>query len=138
MHTQTNGPLQQKTRELCETILKQPEFQAIRANMDKFMADQQAQQMYQDLSEKGQYLQHKQQQGVALENTEVEAFEQQREKFFSNPVAKNFVLAQQKMHEMQDSVGRFVAMTFELGRIPEDKDFEEAHGCGDHNCGCKH
>ena len=75
MHTQTqtNGTLQQKTRELCETILKQPEFQSIRANMDKFMADQQAQQLYQDLSEKGQYLQHKQQQGVQLENSEVEA-----------------------------------------------------------------
>ena len=138
MQTQTNGLLQQKTRELCETILKQPEFQTIRANMDKFMADQQAQQLYQELSEKGQYLQHKQQQGVQLENTEIEAFEQQREKFFKNPVAKSFVDAQQQMHEMQDSVTKFVAMTFELGRVPEQKDFEEAHGCGDHNCGCKH
>jgi cell fate (sporulation/competence/biofilm development) regulator YlbF (YheA/YmcA/DUF963 family) len=138
MHTPNNGAVLQKTRELCETILKQPEFQSIRKNMDQFMANTEAQQLYQDLSEKGQYLQHKQQQGVQLENTEVEAFEKQREKFFNNAVAKNFVDAQQQMHEVQDSVAKFVAMTFELGRVPEEKDFEQGHGCGDHNCGCKH
>jgi cell fate (sporulation/competence/biofilm development) regulator YlbF (YheA/YmcA/DUF963 family) len=136
MHTQNNGTLVQKTRELCETILKQPEFQAIRANMDKFMADQQAQQMYQDLSEKGQYLQHKQQQGVQLENAEIEAFEKQRETFFNNPVAKNFVEAQQQMHEMQDEVNKYLSKTFELGRLPEEKDFEGG-SCGS-GCGCHH
>jgi cell fate (sporulation/competence/biofilm development) regulator YlbF (YheA/YmcA/DUF963 family) len=136
MHTQTNGALLQKTRELCETILKQPEFQTIRANMDKFMGDQTAQQMYQDLSEKGQYLQHKQQQGLPLENAEVEAFEKQREKFFNNPVAKNFVDAQQQMHEMQDQVNQYLSKTFELGRMPEEKDFEGG-SCG-HGCGCHH
>jgi cell fate (sporulation/competence/biofilm development) regulator YlbF (YheA/YmcA/DUF963 family) len=109
MHTQTNGALLQKTRELCETILKQPEYQSIRENMDKFMINTEAQQMYQELSEKGQYLQHKQQQGVQLENAEIEAFEKQREKFFNNPVAKNFVEAQQQMHEMQDQVNQYLS-----------------------------
>jgi cell fate (sporulation/competence/biofilm development) regulator YlbF (YheA/YmcA/DUF963 family) len=134
MSTQTDGPLLQKTRELCETILSQPEFKSIRANMDKFMADNEAQQMYQDLSEKGQYLQHKQQQGVQLENAEVEAFEKQREKFFTNPIAKNFVDAQQQLHEMQDSVNQYLTKTFELGRVPEQKDFEGG-SCGS-GCGC--
>jgi cell fate (sporulation/competence/biofilm development) regulator YlbF (YheA/YmcA/DUF963 family) len=137
MDTKTDGIVLQKTRELCETILKQPEFQAIRANMDKFMADQKAQQLYQDLNEKGQYLQHKQQQGVQLETAEIEAFEKQREGFFNNPVAKGFVEAQQKMHEVQDSVNEYLTKTFELGRMPEEKDFEHG-GCGKHDCGCHH
>ncbi|MDB6059056.1 MAG: hypothetical protein JWO95_2900 [Verrucomicrobiales bacterium] len=134
MHTQTNDALIEKTRELCETILKQPEFQAIRENMDKFMINTEAQKMYQELSEKGQYLQHKQEQGLQLETTEVEAFEKQREKFFSNPVAKNFVDAQQQMHEMQDQVNQYLTKTFELGRMPEAKDFEGG-SCGS-GCGC--
>src|SRR5688500_12657201 len=52
-----------KTRELCETIVAQPEFQAIRRQIDEFMADEEAKSQYQTVMEKGEMLQQKQQMG---------------------------------------------------------------------------
>ncbi len=132
--TQTDSVIRQKTLELCETMLKQPEFQAVRRSMDLFQADTKAQELYQKLSEKGQYLQHKQQQGLQLEEAEIAAFDKERDAFFNNPVAKGFVDAQKTMHEMTEEVSQYVSKTFELGRIPKDEDFESG-SCG-HGCGC--
>jgi hypothetical protein len=42
-----NTPVLQKTRELCQTIVEQPEFKAIRQQIDTFMADEGAQSQYQ-------------------------------------------------------------------------------------------
>jgi hypothetical protein len=36
---QTEDAIAQKTRELCETIMEQPQFQSIRQRVDAFMAD---------------------------------------------------------------------------------------------------
>jgi cell fate (sporulation/competence/biofilm development) regulator YlbF (YheA/YmcA/DUF963 family) len=127
-------PLLLKTRELCQTLLDQPEFQEIRRSLDTFMADEQAKSQYQSLMEKGEQLQHKQQMGVTLENAEVAEFETHREALVSNPVARNFLEAQQAMHRMQESVNAYVSKTFELGRVPEAEDFD-AGSCGP-SCGC--
>ncbi len=51
--TQVDEAVQQKTIELCETIVQQPQFQSIRQRVDAFMADAKAQQQYQSLTEKG-------------------------------------------------------------------------------------
>lgn len=124
-----------KTRELCEALLNESEFKSIRQRIEAFLADDQARDLYQALSEKGEYLQHKQMQGVQLSDLEVSEFEQQRERFFSNPVARGFMDAQQSMHKMQETVSQYVGKTFELGRIPESEDF--GGGCGP-TCGCSH
>ena len=132
--TQTDSVILQKTRELCETIIKQPEFQAIRRQMDIFQADNTAQALYKNLSEKGQYLQHKQQQGLQLEEAEIAAFDKERDAFFNNPVAKGFVDAQKTMHDMTEEVQQYVSKTFELGRVPKEEDFDNG-SCGS-GCGC--
>ncbi len=124
-----------KTRELCQTILDQPEYQSIRTRIDSFLADDEAKAQYQRLSEKGEVLQQKQQQGSPLSDAEIADFESHRQAFFSNPVAKDFVDAQQEMHEVQESVTRYVAKTFEIGRVPAAGDFES---CGHDGCGCQH
>jgi cell fate (sporulation/competence/biofilm development) regulator YlbF (YheA/YmcA/DUF963 family) len=128
--------VRQKTRELCQAIIQAPEFQNIRRSIDSFMSDAAAQLQYQNLSEKGRQLHSKQEQGLPLDGREIAAFDSEREAFFRNPVAKDFVDAQQHMHHVQEEVSQFVSKTFELGRVPSDEEMDNG-SCG-HGCGCHH
>ena len=125
----------QKTRELCQAIVEQPEFKQIRQRIDAFMADDSAKTQYQQVAEKSQMLQHKQEMGAALNNDEVMDFEKHREALVNNPVARGFIDAQQEMHQVQEKVNQYVSKTFELGRMPTDEDMSGS--CG-HGCGCHH
>ena len=129
-----DGVIVTKTRELCASILKEPAFDDCRRRVDAFLADQDAQALYQELNEKGEMLQHKQQTGQSLSDEEVNDFEKRREEFFGNPVARGFIEARQEMHHVQEKVTHYVNKTFELGRMPEADDFQS---CG-HGCNCHH
>ena len=129
-------PVMQKTRDLCQTILDQPEYRQIRQRIDAFMGDEAAKNQYQLLMEKGDALQQKQQLGMPLDGGEVAEFEKNRELLLNNPVATEFLSAQQQMHKIQESVMQYVSKTFELGRVPEAEDFP-SEGCGS-GCGCAH
>ena len=135
MQTDTEeGVIILKTRELCQTILEQPEFQTMRQRVDAFLADESAKALYQLVSEKGEFLNHKQQQGLPLDGGEITDFEQQRESLFQHPVARGFMDAQQQMHKVQESITQYVSKTFELGRVPAPEDFASG-SCGS-SCGC--
>jgi cell fate (sporulation/competence/biofilm development) regulator YlbF (YheA/YmcA/DUF963 family) len=137
MQTQTEESLViQKTRELCQSILDQPEVQTLRRRVEDFMANDKLRGQYDALMIKGQALQQKQQAGLPLDGGEITAFEQLRESFLNNPVAKGFLDAQEDMHKMQESVAQYVSKTFELGRVPEESDLDSG-SCG-HGCGCHH
>ncbi|HEX4645015.1 MAG TPA: YlbF family regulator [Verrucomicrobiae bacterium] len=137
MQTQTEPSLvTQKTRELCQSILDQPEVQTIRRQVEAFMANDKLRGQYDALMVKGQTLQQKQQAGMPMDGAEITAFEQLRESFLNNPVAKGFLDAQEDMQKMQQSVAEYVSKTFELGRVPEDSDLDSG-SCG-HGCGCHH
>jgi cell fate (sporulation/competence/biofilm development) regulator YlbF (YheA/YmcA/DUF963 family) len=125
--------IQTKLEELCRTILAQPELEAHRLKVDQFMVNDAARAQYERVSEQGEHLHHKQMQGVELSDSEVAAFEKEREALLSNPVARGFLDAQEAMHEVQESVNKFVRKTLELGRMPEAAEMEG--GCG-HGCGC--
>jgi cell fate (sporulation/competence/biofilm development) regulator YlbF (YheA/YmcA/DUF963 family) len=124
----------QRTKDLCQTIIDQPEYRQIRERIDSFMGDETAKSQYQIVMEKGDSLQHKQQSGVPMDNDEIAEFEKNREILLNNPVAANFLTAQQQMHKIQESVMQYVSKTFELGRVPTMDDFP-AEGCGP-SCGC--
>ena len=128
--------LTQKTRDLCQTLVEQPEFIQIRQRIEAFLSDDSAKNLYQTVVEKGDELQQKQQMGLPLDQNEILAFEQDREKLLSLPVARAFLDAQQEMQKIQESVMQFVGKTFELGRVPAPEDFP-AEGCGP-SCGCGH
>ena len=132
---EANG-ISQKTRELCQAILDQPDVRSARQKIDAFMADDKTRGQYDSLMMKGQMLQQKQQSGQPLDNTEVADFEQLRESFLGNPVARGFLDAQEDLQKVQQSVSQFVAKTFELGRVPEDSELDSG-SCG-HGCGCHH
>lgn len=126
----------EKTRELCATILAQPNMGSIRKKIDTFMADDKSRADYESLMAKGQELHEKQHRSLPLSGEEVGAFEKQREAVLNNPVARGFLDAQQALHQLQETVTQQVTKTLELGRMPTKEDFESG-SCGS-GCGCHH
>ncbi len=130
--------LTRKTRELCEALVAQPEFQACQQRIEAFMSDEIARAQYEAVVNRGQALQEKQQRSVALDPAEIAEFEKQREALLNNPVAKNFMEAQEQMHELQHSIQKPINKTLELGRVPTAEDLDEGHCDAPGGCGCKH
>ena len=128
-----------KTRELCQMILDEPSMQALRQRIDTFMADEETRAQYDGLIAKGQALQEKQQRSVALTGEEISDFEQQRDSLLNNPVARGFLDAQQELHQVQESIQKYVSKTIELGRLPSEEELSSGC-CGEHEhgCGCSH
>jgi hypothetical protein len=91
---------------------------------------------YENLVTKGQALQEKEQMSAPLSKEEVNDFEKQREAVFNNPVARNFLDAQEELHNVQATIQQYVNKTLELGRMPTEEDMSGG-GCG-HGCGCHH
>ena len=133
-HTLQDGPVVAKTIELCETILSQPDFQALKQNIEAFLGDENAKQLYRTVAEKGEHLHHKQHQGVQLGDDEIAEYEQHREALMKSPVALAFLEAQEGMRQIQDTVTKYVTKTIEIGRVPAAGDFES---CGS-GCSCGH
>jgi cell fate (sporulation/competence/biofilm development) regulator YlbF (YheA/YmcA/DUF963 family) len=131
-----DSPVIQKTKELCQTILEQPEIRSIRQRIDAFIGDEKARSQYEDLVSKGQALQQKQQQSLPLSGEEIADFEQERETLLSNPIARGFLDAQEELHQVQESIHKYVNKTLELGRLPSEQEME-ASSCG-HGCSCGH
>ena len=132
--TAEDSSIVQKTRELCQSILDHPDFQNVRKNIDAFMADEGARQEYQLLVERSEELNHKQHEGVRLSEQEISEFQAQRDRVVNNPLAANFIRAQQEVHGIQESVTKYLSKTMELGRVPSEKDMEDG-SCGS-GCGC--
>ena len=128
--------IEEKTQELCQAIIAQPEMIAIRKRIDTFLADAGTRTEYETLMSKGQALQEKQQQGQLLEPAEISDFESKREALLKNPVATSFLDAQEELHAMQNSIQKQITKTIELGRLPVAADLEEG-SCGS-GCGCHH
>ena len=129
----------QKTKELCQTILDQPDIQALRGQIDAFLANAPVRAQYDALMLKGQSLQQKQNNGETLEDAEIAEFETLRDGFVNHPVGRGFLDAQEELQQIQQSVSQYISKTFELGRVPEESDLEcgsGGGGCGSGGCGC--
>jgi cell fate (sporulation/competence/biofilm development) regulator YlbF (YheA/YmcA/DUF963 family) len=126
-----------KTRELCQTILDEPNVRALRQRIDNFMADEQTRAQYDGLITKGQALQQKQQMSTPLTGEEISDFEQHRDSLLKNPVARGFLDAQQELHGVQESIEKYVSKTLELGRLPSEEELT-SDCCGHDGCGCGH
>jgi cell fate (sporulation/competence/biofilm development) regulator YlbF (YheA/YmcA/DUF963 family) len=129
--------IEEKTRELCRTIIEQPEMISIRKRIDTFLADAKARSQYETVMSKGQALQEKQAQSQPLEGAEIADFEQHRDALLKNSVTRGFLDAQEELHEIQHSIHKHIAKTLELGRVPTEADFND-DSCGHDGCGCHH
>ena len=128
--------IEEKTRELCQVIVDQPEMISIRKRIDTFLSDTQARGQYEAVMSKGQALQEKQAQSQVLEGAEIADFEKHRDALLGNVVAREFLDAQEELHQIQHSIQKQISKTLELGRVPQAADLEE-ESCG-HGCGCHH
>ncbi|MCD6338798.1 MAG: YlbF family regulator [Verrucomicrobia bacterium] len=127
-----NGVLVEKTLALCKEIVALPDFAEFRKDIDTFLGDEKAQDLYREAAEQGESLYYKQRQGAPIDNAEIEQYEQKRQALFANDIARRFLEAQETMQRVQDLVARYVTKTMELGRVPGPEDFE---GCGA-GCSC--
>jgi len=128
--------IEEKTRELCQTIIEQPEMISIRKRIDTFLSDATARGQYETVMSKGQALQEKQAQSHPLEGAEIADFEKHRDALLKNSVARGFLDAQEELHEIQHSIQKHISKTLELGRVPSAEDLDDG-SCG-HGCGCHH
>lgn len=134
--TQSNT-IAQKTKELCQAILDQPEMRAARQRIDTFVADEKSRAQYEELMAMGRVLHQKQHESQPLTSEEIARFEKGREALLQNPVARGFLDAQEELHHVHESINQHVSKTLELGRMPSETDFSSSDGCGD-GCGCGH
>lgn len=134
--TSLDSILRDKAYELCQTIAEHPEFGEVRGKIDLFLEDDSAQQLYRSLNEQRQELQQRQSAGEALSDEDLQEFETLREQFLANPVAKNFVDAQQAVHDVQNVVLRHISKTYELGRLPTAEELKD-ECCSEGGCGCQ-
>ena len=128
--------IEEKTQELCQTLVSAPEFLSIRKRIDAFLADANARNQYDSVMSKGQALQEKQHGGQTLESAEIADFEKSRESLLANQTARSFLDAQEELHDIQHSIQKQVGKTLELGRLPTADELAEG-SCG-HGCGCHH
>jgi len=127
-----------KTRELCQLILSQPAFRDSRKDIHAFLDNEEAQELYRDIAQRGRELEEKQMQGQTPDPAALETFEKKRFEFMENEIAKNFIEAQQMMNEVQETVNTYVNKSFELGRVPSEEEIEESKDscCSGSGCGC--
>jgi cell fate (sporulation/competence/biofilm development) regulator YlbF (YheA/YmcA/DUF963 family) len=128
--------IESKTRELCQTIVDQPEMISIRKRIDTFLSDSGARGQYETVMSKGQALQEKQSRSQPLESAEIADFEKHRDALMNNAIARGFLDAQEELHAMQHSIHKTISKTIELGRVPTEADLADG-SCGA-GCGCHH
>ena len=124
----------QRTLDLCQAIVDQSDFQALKEKLDAFMSNELLKFDYQQLNGLGDLLRMKQGQGIELKPEEVAQFETLRERFLNDPVAQGFLDAQEQLQQLHETVSQFLNKTFELGRRPEYEDVHDG-SCGNCNCG---
>ncbi|TAG10194.1 MAG: YlbF family regulator [Verrucomicrobia bacterium] len=132
-----NPPLLDSTLELCHHIANDSAFIDLQAKVEAFMNDDQARLQYQRVQDQGEHLHHKQHAGVELSAIEIREFEAAREALLANPVAHNFLTAQQQLEALQKEISQHIRATFQLGRVPTPEDIAEANqgGCCGGGCG---
>jgi cell fate (sporulation/competence/biofilm development) regulator YlbF (YheA/YmcA/DUF963 family) len=128
--------IEAKTKELCQTIIDQPEMISIRKRIDTFLSDPGARGQYEAVMNKGQALQEKQARSQPLESAEIADFEKHRDALMKNSIARGFLEAQEELHAMQHLIQQSISKTLELGRVPTEGDLDNG-SCG-HGCGCHH
>ena len=119
-----------KTRDLCETIANDSDYRDLLQKVEKFLGDDEARLSYQSVHESGQALNQKQQSGLQLSDSEIAEFEGARTELLNNPIASDFMQAQQTLEALQSNVSQMVGMTLELGRVPTPEDIAQVSGGG--------
>lgn len=131
----------EKTKDLCQSIVENEQYKSLMQSVETFLNDDEARLLYQTVHERSDELRNKQRSGVELGEAEIDAFKEVRGQMELNPIIMNFLAAQDELQEIQNTVGKFVGTSLELGRVPTQEDFAASEGgcCGGSGgggCGC--
>lgn len=124
-----------KTQELCQSIIDSPELKDMLADVEAFMEHDEAKNLFTAMQQSYSELMQKQEAGKELTAGEMNEFQKKQEAVMNHPISKKFLEARERIDQVQNEIGTWVSMTFELGRLPTQHEIDHA-GCGD--CGCSH
>lgn len=133
--------LDTKIQELCQAILDDLRVQSAREQVEAFLEDDEARELYSSVAEKGQALHAKQQRGEELTESDVKTFEKLRAAAFADSRVQQFSNARATLQEVEDRIVAYVEKTLELGHIPSESEIvRQGGGCcgggGGGGCGC--
>ena len=126
----TEADYKAKAKELCQSLLEDPNLKEVFESIDKFMEDDESKELFSEMQTKGESLQMKQQSGLELTAGEVEEYNKIRDKMLENETANAFVKAQESIQSIHQTLGGWVSLVFENGRMPTEEEFEGHCGPG--------
>ena len=126
----TEANYKAKAKELCQSLLEDPNLKEVFESIDKFMEDDESKELFSEMQTKGESLQRKQQSGLELTAGEVEEYNKIRDKMLENETANAFVKAQESIQSIHQTLGSWVSLVFENGRMPTEEEFEGHCGPG--------
>ena len=129
----TSNDYKEAAKELCRALLEDEKLKGVFASIDTFMGNDVSKELFSQMQVKGEELQTKQQAGIELTAGEVEEYNKLREKMLDDPTAKAFVEAQESIQSVHQTIGSWISLVFENGRMPTEEEF--AGHCGP-QCGC--
>lgn len=131
-----------KIQELCQAILDDLRVQSSREQVEAFLEDDDAREIYSAVAQKGEELHAKQNQGEELSPDDIQTFERLRNMAFADARVQQFSAARASLQEVEDRIVAYVEKTLELGRIPSESEIvRQGGGCcggggGGSGCGC--
>jgi len=134
-----DSSVMEKTKDLCSSIVEHPDFGLLQEKVESFLSDDAARLQFQSVQERGEELHQKQHAGVELAESEVKDWETARGELLENDMIRVFLEARNQLETLQMTIGKYVGMTMELGRVPAPEDFKSEEGCcNEGGCGCDH
>ncbi len=129
--------IESRLQDLCAAIAEAPEIRSARGQAEAFLADDGAVGLYRDLMTLGSQLQERHRAGEEIGETEVERFEDLRDRSDNHPGIQSFQAAQDVLQNVANFVNGFVTKTLEKGVVPSHEEVFGSGGCGT-GCGCHH
>ncbi len=118
---------------MCHFILEDPAFASAQAAIDAFQEDEKAQELYRTWHEKAADLHRKHHEGKKATSGEIAQMESLKDKAMENPIAADFVEAEDLINSIFGTVMKMVQKTLQNGAVPTD---EELNSCCGGGCGC--
>ncbi|MCP4847731.1 MAG: YlbF family regulator [Verrucomicrobiaceae bacterium] len=126
----TGNDYKETAKDLCRALLEDEKLKGVFTSIDAFMENDVSKELFSQMQTKSEELQNKQQAGIELTAGEVEEYNKLREKMLDDPAAKAFVEAQESIQSVHQTIGSWVSLVFENGRMPTEEEFEGHCGPG--------
>jgi cell fate (sporulation/competence/biofilm development) regulator YlbF (YheA/YmcA/DUF963 family) len=127
--TATHSGLDSKIKELCQALLDDVQVQSAREQIDAFLDDDEAREIYASVMQKSEQLQNKQRSGLELTDDDILEYNKLRDRAFADPRVQSFQMSRGFVQEVEDKVVAYVEKTLELGRIPTEEEVVKSGGC---------